>query len=226
MKNQKLSNSILLRQKAEAKLASEFAKSDFSFIEMDVLRINHELKVHQIELEMQNDELVLAKEQAEEIAEKYIELYNFAPIGYFTLSREGCIIEFNKYGSQILGISPNEINNNNFQNFISKEDNLIFNNFIDRAYESTLVETCTVRMPLKDNTIRYILLTGYMTKSGKYYLIAAVDITKLLQLEKDTIELNQFNSYFIGRELRMVELKKEINELLVKFGLEKKYPVS
>ena len=45
-------------------------------------------------------------------------------------------------------------------------------------------------------------------------------------MEKDTVELHQFNSYFIGRELRMVELKKEINDLLQKNGLEKKYPVS
>jgi len=226
MNNQKLSNLLLLRQKAEAKIAVESAKSDAGFIEMDVLRINHELHIHQIELEMQNEELVLAKEQANEITEKYIELYNFAPIGYFTLSRGGNIIEINKKGSQMLGMIPNEVNNTNFDFFICNEDKQIFSNFIDRIFESEIIETCTVRMPLKDNSVRYVLLTGYNTKNGEYCLTAATDISKRLQLEKDTIELQQFNSYFIGRELRMVELKKEINELLQKYGSEKKYPVS
>ena len=226
MKNQKLSNSMLLRQKAEAKLAVESAKSDIGLNEMDVLRINHELQVHQIELEMQNEELVFAKEQAEDIAEKYIELYNFAPIGYFTFSREGNIIELNEYGSQMLGMNPNQLMNKNFDLFIIDEDKQIFILYIDKTYESKSIETCMISLPLEDGIIRHILLTGHITKNGKYCLTAALDITKRLQLEKDTIELQQFNSYFIGRELRMVELKKEINELLQKNGLDKKYPVS
>jgi len=226
MKNQKLSNSILLRQKAEAKLAVESAKSDAGFIEMDVLKINHELQVHQIELEMQNEELMMAKEQADEIAEKYIELYNFAPIGYFTLSKEGIIIEINEYGSQMLGLNSNQLINSNFNLFISYEDKQIFSLFIDTVFESKFIETCMVRLPLENGVIRHVLLTGYITRNDKYCLTAAVDITKRLQLEKDTVELHQFNSYFIGRELKMVELKKEINELLQKNGLEKKYPVS
>ena len=83
-----------------------------------------------------------------------------------------------------------------------------------------------VSMTINQNAIKQILLTGNITKNGKFCLIAAIDITERLKLEKETTELQQFNSYFIGRELRMVELKKEINELLQKNGLDKKYPVS
>jgi len=226
MKNQRLENLKQLRQQAEVKLAEESMNSELMLTEIDVLKINHELQVHQIELEMQNDELIYSKERTDEIAEKYIDLYNFAPIGYFTLSREGIIIEANNFGSQMLGVDPYQLVNCNFDSFIINEDIKNFVFFIEKAFESKLIETCMVRMPMNSNAKKQILLTGNITKSGIYCLIAALDISERLKLEKETNELQQFNSYFIGRELRMIELKKEINELLQNVGLEKKYPVS
>jgi len=226
MKNQRLENLKRLRQQAEVKLAEEFLDSESRLSEIDILKINHELQVHQIELEMQNDELICSKERTTEIAEKYIELYNFAPIGYFTLSREGIINEVNEFGSQILDIEPEQLLNCNFDSFITYQDKKNFIFFLEKAFESKLIETCMVSMPINSNSNKQILLTGNITKSGNFCLIAALDISERLKLEKETNELQQFNSYFIGRELRMIDLKKEVNELLQKEGLEKKYPVS
>ena len=226
MKNQRLENLKRLRQQAEVKLAEEFLNSESRLSEIDILKINHELQVHQIELEMQNDELICSKERTTEIAEKYIELYNFAPIGYFTLSREGIINEVNEFGSQILDIEPEQLLNCNFDSFITYQDKKNFIFFLEKAFESKLIETCMVSMPINSNSNKQILLTGNITKSGNFCLIAALDISERLKLEKETNELQQFNSYFIGRELRMIDLKKEVNELLQKEGLEKKYPVS
>ena len=226
MKNQRLENLKQLRQQAEVKLAQESMNSEQMLTEIDVLKINHELQVHQIELEMQNDELIYSKERINEIAEKYIDLYNFAPIGYFTLSREGIINEANEFGSQMLGIDPDQLLSCYFDSFIADEDKKNFISFLDNTFESKLIETCMVSMIINQNAIKQILLTGNITKKGNFCLIAAIDISERLKLEKETTELQQFNSYFIGRELRMIELKKEINELLQKEGLEKKYPVS
>ena len=226
MKNQRLTNFNLLRQKAEDKLAKESMNSDKKLTEIDVLKINHELQVHQIELEMQNEELIYSKERTDEIAEKYIDLYNIAPIGYFTLSREGIIIEANEFGSHILGINSNQLDNCTFDSFITNDDKMNFIIFLEKAFESKLIETCMVNMPDYLNAKKQILLTGNVTKSGIYCLIAALDISDRLKLEKEANELQQFNSYFIGRELRMIELKKEVNDLLQNEGLEKKYPVS
>ena len=69
----------------------------------DMAKIVEALKVHQHELEMQNEELRLAKEKADLAIEKYTEMYDFAPAGYYTLSRDGDIVELNLYGSRILG---------------------------------------------------------------------------------------------------------------------------
>ena len=79
-----------LRAQAEAKL-SKRKKSPAT--ETDSLRLIHELEVHQIELEMQNEELVQARAEAEAVHHQYADLYDFAPVGYFTLTRDGTIHE-------------------------------------------------------------------------------------------------------------------------------------
>src|SRR5512133_2548526 len=96
-------SATLLRRNAEELLNKRPSKSLSPLSESDALILLHELEVHQIELEMQNEELVLAKEQAELAAEKLSALYDFAPSGYFTLSKDGTIIELNLSGAQMLG---------------------------------------------------------------------------------------------------------------------------
>src|SRR5687767_10771169 len=64
----------------------------------------HELEVHQLELEMQNEELLSARNEAENALARYTELFDFAPIGYATLGIDGCIREVNHAGAQVLGL--------------------------------------------------------------------------------------------------------------------------
>jgi hypothetical protein len=80
-------------------------------------------------------------------------------------------------------------------------------------------------MSLDHNFIKHVLLTGNISKNNEHCLIAAIDISDRINLEKESNELKQFNDYFVGRELKMVELKKEINELLHRDGYDNKYPV-
>ena len=108
MKKNNKSESTGLRQKAEErlKLRTTLAGKDVArnvSTATDTLKLIHELEVHQIELEMQNEELIRAKEQAIIASEKYMELYDSAPTGYFTLSLEGEIIQVNLAGAAMLG---------------------------------------------------------------------------------------------------------------------------
>ena len=108
MKKNNNTESLVLRQKAEEqlKIRKESAGTDIEFNEStaaETLKLIHEFEVHQIELEIQNQELTLAKEQAIIDCEKYIELYDLAPTGYFTLSRDGEIIQLNITGAKMLG---------------------------------------------------------------------------------------------------------------------------
>jgi hypothetical protein len=95
MEKDNKSGSALLRQKAEELLKKKSSKTASPFSEVESLRLIHELEVHQIELELQNEELRRAWAEAEAANDKYIRLYDFAPSGYFTLSGKGEIIELN-----------------------------------------------------------------------------------------------------------------------------------
>src|SRR5659263_78362 len=81
----------LLRHKAEEKLVEKSKTVGIPKLETDVKRLLHELQVHQIELEMQNEELRQANEVAESALRKFTLLYDFAPMGYFTLDQDGII---------------------------------------------------------------------------------------------------------------------------------------
>ena len=67
-------------------------------------RLVHELEVHQIQLEMQNQELLQARAEVEAILGQYTDLYDFAPVGYFTLGRDGTIRQVNLAGARLLGV--------------------------------------------------------------------------------------------------------------------------
>jgi len=82
----------------------------------------HDLQVHQIELEMQNDELRRAMVVIEEMRDSYVDLYELAPVGYLTLTRGGLINKLNLTGAALLGFDRNAILNRRFASFVSPED--------------------------------------------------------------------------------------------------------
>jgi PAS domain S-box-containing protein len=85
-------------------------------------KLLHELQVHQIELEMQNEELKRAQEALEESRDKYLDLYDFAPVGYFTLTRTGHIAEANLAGAAMLGVGRPRLVRRGLAGFVAPED--------------------------------------------------------------------------------------------------------
>ena len=113
--------SKILHIKNEA--PSVISKSDQSYndTQSSNLKLIHQQQVHQIELEMQNNELALAKEKAEVAAQKYAEIYNFAASSHFTLSRNGEIIDLNDFGSKMIGRETQKLINSSFGFFVSED---------------------------------------------------------------------------------------------------------
>jgi PAS domain S-box-containing protein len=82
----------------------------------------HELLVHKIELEMQNEELRRAQLSLEDARDRYLDLYEFAPVGYITLNREGFISESNLTGAALLGVNRINLINRPFSKFVAPQD--------------------------------------------------------------------------------------------------------
>ncbi len=91
-----------LRERAEKKIAKKKAAGIKKW-KGDLEALIHELQVHQIELEMQNEELRRAQAVIEESRSRYADLYDFAPIAYLTLDKDGLIVEANFKAAELLG---------------------------------------------------------------------------------------------------------------------------
>lgn len=108
-----------LRQAAEAKLA---AKQASGVSPHEAEQLLHELRVHQIELEMQNEELRASQVALEETRDRYIDLYEFAPVGYLTLSHESRILTINLTGATMLGEERKQLLQRSFARIVAPED--------------------------------------------------------------------------------------------------------
>jgi PAS domain-containing protein len=97
-----------LRARAERLLAAKGAAVEKMPLQ-DVQKLVHELQVHQIELEMQNQELLRTNYELEELRFKYTDLYDFAPVGYFSLDQKGQILEVNLTAARLLGMERDRL---------------------------------------------------------------------------------------------------------------------
>ena len=167
-----------LRQKAEELLKKKATGSASSLSEIEMLKLIHELDVHQIELEILNDELMKANESmAKAATDKYAELYDFAPTGYFTISKQGKILELNLFGAAMLGRERLRLINKQFHFFISVDDKPVFNLFLDKIFNSKSKETCELTLQIGAGVPIYVLLTGIVNQNDEQCLVTMVDIT-------------------------------------------------
>jgi hypothetical protein len=120
---------------------------------------------------MQNDELRLAKEQAELTSRKYTELYDFSPIGYFTLSKEGLIIEANHNGAKMLGKEYVKLINSSFGFFVCEPAKPIFNNFLANVFENKINTSCEITVQNKNDVEFDVRLTGIVQEHGDHCLV-------------------------------------------------------
>ena len=149
----------------------------------DTIRLLHELQVHQIELELQNEELRAARTEAQSHLDRYTELYEFAPTGYFTLDRSGCILQVNQAGIALLGRPRPDVIGRRFGAFAAEHSAAVFADLLARLsntgtqQRSELVVLDAEQRPLD------ISLTGCPSRLGESYLFSASDISERRQAE-------------------------------------------
>lgn len=115
----------------------------------DAYKQLHELQVTQIELSMQNSqlqELQQTRMEKEQLLERYTDLYEFAPIGYFTLDRDGTIHEVNLTGTSLIGLVRSKLIGRRFGVFVAIESQPAFRAFLARVFDSGVMQSCEVRL--------------------------------------------------------------------------------
>jgi PAS domain S-box-containing protein len=154
----------------------------------DAQQLIHELEVHQIELEMQNEELRNTQEKLIESRDQYTELYDFAPVGYFTLDDKARIRQVNLTGADILGLQRSKLINTKFSRFISPEFQDDFYFHCKRIFESATNQTCDLQLVKPDGTLFDARLDSIAAKdkvaSSRQFRTAVTDITERVQAKE------------------------------------------
>jgi PAS domain S-box-containing protein len=150
-------------------------------------RLLHELQVHQIELEMQNTELQTARDRLEGLLEKYTDLYDFAPMGCFSLDEQGHILEVNLTGAALIGVERSQLINRPLQRFADPASRPIFLAFLKRVFSGTGKESCEATLLKEGGTAVWANFHGTLAHSvrdpRKWCRVAISDITSLKQAE-------------------------------------------
>lgn len=170
-------NAHLLRRKAEKLLREKQAKADALILETDAKKLLHELQVHQIELEMQNEELRKAYDVAETALKKYTMLYDLAPMGYFTLETDGRISELNFTAADMLKERRFSLINSNFKFYIAERSKADFHDFFTKIFASTAKESCELVLGNDKNPLCTVYVEGIVTDDDKKCLLSVVDIS-------------------------------------------------
>ncbi len=177
-----------LRSRAEKDLKRRKAGSDYSATEADPKKLLHELQVHQLELEIQNEELKRAREEAETALERYTDLYDFAPVGYFTFDCSGVIGEVNLTGAKLLGTDRSSLLTKRFEFFIAHEDRPVLHSFLKRVFERKDKQSCEVALRNQD---RLIQMEAIVSPGGQECRAVLADITERAKAEREVKRLNE-----------------------------------
>ncbi len=143
----------------------------------EIQKLLYDLETHKAEVDLQNKSLIEAKELADIATTKFKELYDFAPTGYFTLTKKGEIIDVNICGAEILGQERNSLTKKRFGIFIPENVRPIFNQFLSCIFEGNLKETCELKLQSENGQDKYIRLDGHFKEGDEYCMVSAIDFT-------------------------------------------------
>ncbi|MCL7487695.1 MAG: sigma 54-interacting transcriptional regulator [Desulfobulbaceae bacterium] len=124
----------------------------------DYDEVIHDLQVHQIELAAQNEELRKTQLKLEESRARYVDLYDQAPVGYFTLDRKGRILGVNRTGSRQLGLEPETLLKRPFPSFMSQDDSDLFYLHLKKVFGAQSKQTCSLTLLQEKGTPFYAQL--------------------------------------------------------------------
>ncbi len=208
-KDENLSEAAELRRRAHDRLRDQAPKERPLWSEHERERLVHELDVHQIELEMQNEELRQSRDELELSRNTYSELYDFAPVGYFTFDARGVIQEVNLSGAQLLGMEKKRLIGMPFSNFIAdaagKDD---FSTHLECVLHREVILRCEIKLLGSEGVVVHGQLqsVAISTKDkAPFILTSIIDATVRKHLEDELLKAHT------NLELLVLERTKDLS---------------
>ncbi len=193
--NSKQKKATYLRKRASEKLKPHVLIDNLS--DADVRKLAYELQVHQIELEMQNEEILKAQILLEESNLEYTDLYDFAPVGYITFDNDRQIVKANLTIARMLGEERSLLNNKTFYRHIVKEDSDIFYLHHKNVLQNKEEERCELRFRRRDGVLLYAQLNSIYVKDSEgieFCRTSILDITKRKTMEDELLKTQKLES--------------------------------
>lgn len=189
-RNSGLGDAAELRQAAEKRArekAAQSAENVAALSPTEIREMLHELRVHQIELEMQNEELRRAQAELDAARARYFDLYDLAPVGYCTLAETGLIREANVTIANLLGVARSGLVRQPFSRFIRDEDQDLYYLYRKQLFETGQPQVCELRMVNQAGASIWIRLDATLAQDSdgaRVGRVALSDITKHRRAEE------------------------------------------
>jgi len=193
-----------LRQQAEQKLRTQ-SPPDPPKGEAEIRALVHELQVHQIELEMQNEELLRVQAEVQRAADKYTALFDFSPVACFVIDAQGCIREVNVAGAALLGLSRQRVNRQRFERFVAPECRQKFNVFWRGVESGPARGSCELWLLRPGHgrcaaVVEACPVEGVGGPDERCWLTVS-DITERRELERQLLTVSELEQARIGQDL-------------------------
>jgi len=176
-------NTAELRHRAGARLQSQKPSGHAPRPAHKTQRLLHELEVHQIELELQNEELRNSRAQVEAVVSRYADIYDFAPVAYFTLKSNGIITQANFAGARLLGLERARLLGKRFDAFVSGGDRSAFNALMQQVFTAQAHQALEAELASKNSPARTVHIEATLSSNGQECHAVVLDITERKQLE-------------------------------------------
>ena len=149
----------------------------------ETMRLVHQLAVHQIELDLQQQELRQARERLAESLARYVDLYDFAPAGYLTLDTDGVVVQSNLTGAELLGVERARALGLRFADKVASVDRGVAERFIDTALRTRGEHSCEIQLVRYAQPNAVVAVEARRTPDGEQLRLALVDVTELRQAQ-------------------------------------------
>lgn len=184
MSHHELSHAALLRQRAEGRLNAVPLASRDDRASDEAMRLLHELQVHQVELELQNEELLQSRLVAERALAQYTELYEFSPVGYFTFDRTGVILNTNAAGSRLLGLDARLLVGQRFRRVMTAATLMRFEALLQRVFTTRQHQSDEMELVGQRDAPYIVLVEAALSPDAQTCLASVVDISHRKALDQ------------------------------------------